>query len=383
MILRFRDFGNASIPEHIAIIDRCGYVWWGWWGVPNEKVPCEALDQYQNILNRDGKMEIVAWNSGNNTLFGLSIHGIFVSGGDSKCCSPETEKTPAYYRETEWKVWFKIGDIRELPEEELSRWSYAEEYSTVEDPDSEAYLDKQIIGFNEILERRHRTIYFVKPYQPDKHRTGLLTPFILSSQKRIEKKYRELSSGRLLPAQTWNRLTEASKRSLATAEYLYESHSASQGFDHSATVTCYAAVVETELQEHFTKRLRQLFAEKKSNLNPHALFSYGGRKKPEDKRRLEWGFTLGGAAQLIRHSSEPENRLLRLYRDSISDRETRTWFMKLFPDVLGRVKNIRNKGSSHPGQVSSTDLTKLRAIVIGPENMLLERITALGSGPDH
>ena len=57
--------------------------------------------------------------------------------------------------------------------------------------------------------------------------------------------------------------------------------------------------------------------------------------------------------------------------------------MKLFPDVLGRVKNIRNKGSSHPGQVSSTDLTKLRAIVIGPENMLLERITALGSGPDH
>lgn len=46
VILRFRDLvteNNVTIDRHKDMIDKKGYVWWGWWNKGNEKLPFEEF----------------------------------------------------------------------------------------------------------------------------------------------------------------------------------------------------------------------------------------------------------------------------------------------------------------------------------------------------
>ena len=46
VILRFRDLvteNNVTIARHKDMIDKKGYVWWGWWNKGNEKLPFEEF----------------------------------------------------------------------------------------------------------------------------------------------------------------------------------------------------------------------------------------------------------------------------------------------------------------------------------------------------
>jgi len=91
--------------------------------------------------------------------------------------SPNPDQTPEYYRTTPYKAWFRLTLIDQVLEDnilgELHKWSYDEIPEFTDDPFISNYQGKRIFHLEEVLHRRHRTIYFIQPYKAE-HKTHLV-----------------------------------------------------------------------------------------------------------------------------------------------------------------------------------------------------------------
>lgn len=168
MVLRFRDFGFATIEEHISIIGEFGYVWWGWWGKPDESIPRDTFAQYKQQIEKETVKAIFLIDSGNTLLYKAELSDI--SEADiTERASPEQEKTPAYYSGSKHKAWFKLVSISECEDAEIRNWTYDESIEIIDDPHREAFIDKQVFSLKEMVDRRHTTIYFIQEFDSSKH----------------------------------------------------------------------------------------------------------------------------------------------------------------------------------------------------------------------
>ena len=170
MICRFRDFhGSPTIAIHDKLISEKGYVWWGWWNKPDELIHRNVFAHFKEIITENEFIEIFLVDSGNKTLHAATIEKIVESETETTIGSPEESQTPEYYRSNKYKAWFKITKFRDLPTEQIKEFAYAEVEAFIYDPDSIKYNNKIVFDIEELLARRHRTIWFVKPFSEYSH----------------------------------------------------------------------------------------------------------------------------------------------------------------------------------------------------------------------
>lgn len=167
MILRFRDLAGPTISEHRKIIDTQGYVWWGWWNKAQERVPRHTFADFASEVIKNKPFHVYLVDSAKEALYRAALQEILPAPTEDPIASPEPVRTPDYYNTQTYKAWFKftsIEDVTGSADEQVRKWSYDEVAEFIDDPASSIFQDKRIFNVKEMLNRRHRTIYFAKPY---------------------------------------------------------------------------------------------------------------------------------------------------------------------------------------------------------------------------
>jgi len=175
MILRFRDLSSPvgdTVRLHREMIKKFGYAWWGWWAKQEESIPRDVFAKFTDLIDKSESKSLLVYlvDSGQNLLYKGTIAKIVTSPGSNPIDSPEPDKTPGYYISKTCKAWFKLTSIEPCELFELSELSYDEVSGFIDDPSSEAFHNKRIFSMKEMLSRLHRTIYFVQPLDPVRHR---------------------------------------------------------------------------------------------------------------------------------------------------------------------------------------------------------------------
>ena len=174
MVLRFRDLVAETIQEHRELIEQHGYVWWGWWNKPDEKIPRNTFASFQEIIKGTGLLCVYLVDSGRKLLYKAKLVDIKVSETEDVIACPEPEKTPGYYKAQKYKAWFRFTEIRDVSSGKIEKWTYDEVPDFLDDPTSTKFQDKRVFDVQEMLNRRHRTIYFIKPYDSRQHKHYLI-----------------------------------------------------------------------------------------------------------------------------------------------------------------------------------------------------------------
>ncbi len=177
MVLRFRDLVGPTILAHREIITKKNHVWWGWWNKPEEKVPRKTFADFQDEIKKKGSLRIYLIDSGSQLLYAATVTEIRPAPTEDPVPCPEAKQTPEYYNTSKYKAWFKFTSIEDIPgpaDTELKKWSYDEVAEFADDPAAQSFQDKRVFGAQEMLNRKHRTIYFVMPYSPKAHRDLLV-----------------------------------------------------------------------------------------------------------------------------------------------------------------------------------------------------------------
>lgn len=175
MVLRFRDLSSPvgdTIRLHREMIAKFRYAWWGWWAKTEENIPRDVFADFTDLIgqSRSGSLLVYMVDSGQRLLYTGTIASIVIPPGSDPVDSPEPDKTPYYYIAKTCKAWFKVTSINDCDSSELLRLSYDEVPGFIEDPNSHAFADKRVFSMQEMLNRLHRTIYFVQPFDSAHHR---------------------------------------------------------------------------------------------------------------------------------------------------------------------------------------------------------------------
>ena len=95
LILRFRDLSIPNtIEEHKKIIAEKGYVWWGWWSKPQEKLPATIFME----LNQKTELEVYLFDSGQKWFYKAQCNTIHYDTKGDEFTPDEKDCIPLYYR---------------------------------------------------------------------------------------------------------------------------------------------------------------------------------------------------------------------------------------------------------------------------------------------
>lgn len=112
LLLRFRDTNNLdTISEHQKLIDKFGYVWWGWWKKDSEP------DRYDLLMELGRSLEnnrFFLFDRSSERFFFISVSEIFFKK-EEKVSTPEVEKTPNYYNNENLSLWLKLDKFQNIP----------------------------------------------------------------------------------------------------------------------------------------------------------------------------------------------------------------------------------------------------------------------------
>lgn len=118
LVLRFRDLGvesGATIAEHRAIITERGSTWWGWWALPNERIP---LDKLQELV-RVAPVSILLLDTGGPTeslsVYRATLEEVAKAPTGNAIRSPDVSLTPRYYNRSSLRLWFRLSSIDGRP----------------------------------------------------------------------------------------------------------------------------------------------------------------------------------------------------------------------------------------------------------------------------
>src|SRR5256885_8961059 len=129
VILRFRDLATApgeTIRRHQEVIESHGYVWWGWWSLPQERIPRDALALFNTTIQTAGGMLVFLLDSGARNVHEARVAEIHVAPTEEPVPTPEGTMTPGYYSERPCKTWFKMTGITQCDVNRLRSYSYDE-----------------------------------------------------------------------------------------------------------------------------------------------------------------------------------------------------------------------------------------------------------------
>ena len=122
IILRFRDLvteENGTIKRHQDVIAQNGYVWWAWWKKGNETTPVPEFSSLATNA-KTAPVNLFLVDSGQGLVYRAKCEDVDLRAAQ-KIPSPETDKTPEYYRDQEYYAWFKFTQIEQCDESDLKR----------------------------------------------------------------------------------------------------------------------------------------------------------------------------------------------------------------------------------------------------------------------
>ncbi|WP_165727547.1 metallophosphoesterase [Pseudoalteromonas sp. 31A1] len=177
LALRFRDLvtpPDGTIELHQEIINKIGYVYWGWWAKAGEKCPSK-FNELQEQLS-DGDQDVFLFDSGQSKLYKATIVDVAYNNSKYGMNCPSIDATPDYYRARTFKAWFKFTQIIEITQDsinsQLNSFSYESDNFGLfkESEPFQDFFDKQVSSLEE-LRHQDRTIWFLKSFDADKHET--------------------------------------------------------------------------------------------------------------------------------------------------------------------------------------------------------------------
>lgn len=192
--------------------------------------------------------------------------------------------------------------------------------------------------------------------------------------KDIDVTYKELSEGVVLQKEVWDSLASESKKAFATAEFLYHAYSTLDRFDLSAVVIGYCRVVEIEIRDKLTDRILSLYDDNPERYDGEKLISVGDEGHI-NYQGLRQGIEIGRLRYLLQNYRQKKNPILRDYFES-KDIETVGWILQDLPNILKKIRNIRNK-AAHQGNIKVSQLEQIRSKIIDEEGGILAGLTSL------
>ena len=166
--LRFRDLAGPTIPAHRERIDEKETAWWAWWSKPEEKVPRELLADLTARVESGDDVWLFLVDSGHRLVYRAKLEAVAVAPGNQPVESPDVARTPAYYADQRYLVWFEFSAISDPdpqnPADQLTNYSYDElpQGAFDDDPARDDFHGKRVFDVAELL-GRHRTMYFLRP----------------------------------------------------------------------------------------------------------------------------------------------------------------------------------------------------------------------------
>lgn len=166
IILRFRDLSiQNTIEEHKKIIDEKGYVWWGWWSKPQEKLPANIFME----LNQKKNLKIYLFDSGQKCFYKAKCDTINFNSRGNEFTPDESDCIPLYYRDQKYLAWFKFSKIENC----LDFFKNEHTYSYVEVPeffkegsDFNIFNNKAVCSPEELY-LQQRTIWFIRDFNQE------------------------------------------------------------------------------------------------------------------------------------------------------------------------------------------------------------------------
>lgn len=161
LILRFRDLSiSDTVKAHQDIINEKGYVWWGWWAKPQEKLPANVFIELNKVKN----LNVFLFDSGNKKFYKSLCQEIKFDHSGEKFLPQETDAIPAYYREQKYYAWFKFESINEC-EFFTNPYSYVEiDGFFVDKNDFRDFNNKKVCSADELF-LQQRTIWFIRDFK--------------------------------------------------------------------------------------------------------------------------------------------------------------------------------------------------------------------------
>jgi hypothetical protein len=168
VVLRFRDLVGEigdTIDEHRKLIRKFSYVWWGWWHIPGEKIPREVFSDFQARIKKVGHICIFLADKGTYRLYKAKLIGINLSSDENALECSEIDKVPEYYAFKKCLIWFCFSEMTDISSSEIRAWVYDEPPDFLFKTEPDKFNGKRITSIQEMLDSRHQTMYFIKPYK--------------------------------------------------------------------------------------------------------------------------------------------------------------------------------------------------------------------------
>lgn len=111
IISRFNDHEADTIEKHQSIVVDEEHVWWGWWKKQHEDPRLATLE----ALADDLPCDIYLLCRGDERAYTARCEVVDYHDEGERKPSPDPEKTPDYYDDSEHPAWFKLSSIEEMP----------------------------------------------------------------------------------------------------------------------------------------------------------------------------------------------------------------------------------------------------------------------------
>ncbi|MFN9488129.1 MAG: metallophosphoesterase family protein [Cyanobacteriota bacterium] len=170
IVLRYRDLVTTpgeTIPLHSNIIQKSGFVWWGWWNKPGETIPVSSILRLRKSQEEEGSTKIILFDSGKLELRFACCIDIKWHQEYKRLEAPDQgEYTPLYYKDKRYLIWFKFNRIEpplEEPDKELLNYSYAKDDELFDNHKSyyTRFHDKRVYSREE-LKQQDRSMWLLR-----------------------------------------------------------------------------------------------------------------------------------------------------------------------------------------------------------------------------
>lgn len=241
LILRFRDLGNDNtIEEHCKIIqdNENGYVWWGWWSKPGERIPRDLFLELFFEGGQSKELILFLFDSGNKKLYKATCIDVDYSIRDEKKKAMD-ENVPEYYKNNQYLCWFKFSKIEECNAGDIRMYSYVNvrEFFLENYNDGYDMFDNKIVFGMDELFFQQRTMWFVSAFQ-DEDKTNEITIYSPSQfvPMNYEKEFSRMNENTLL----WISDLHFSVESTGNSYHQYDT----SGIDHRTLKDVLAKALE-------------------------------------------------------------------------------------------------------------------------------------------
>lgn len=264
----------------------------------------------------------------------------------------EADHMPAYYRDREVDVWFRLADIRRLiagdgpaTNEELRN------LLNVRYHHRPVSIYGGMVELPLVVERQDGATWFTDLEELTGGRRWVVRDSELRGEtERLSAELRD----NLLGPEIWEALHPTSRTFLTTGEAVFRSRRDDPGFDFSPTAVEYCKAIETELNAAIFPAVQPLL----SSRPPEE------REVPAGGRTIDLGRsvprqTIGSVRHLLSHRGE----LKRGIREAFPKRDAK-WLIETLPEELEPLLELRNP-AAHDDRITREQIAEWRQKILG------------------